>query len=80
MSLGPSDLEQIMALFERSNFTELKLESGDLKLHLRKGASAAREIAAPVPSHEPVTAAPLAPGAHALPLRGVAFMALRSLP
>jgi acetyl-CoA carboxylase biotin carboxyl carrier protein len=70
VSLGPSDLEQIMKLFEQSNFTELKLESGDLKLHLRKGASAPAATPAAASAPEQVMVAPSAPAAHALPPLG----------
>ena len=41
MSLSLADLDQIMKLFDQSNFSELKLEAGDLKLHLRKPGGAA---------------------------------------
>jgi acetyl-CoA carboxylase biotin carboxyl carrier protein len=72
VSLGTGDLEQIMKLFEQSNFSELKLKAGDLELHLRKdgalprATAAARAPAAP----EPVMVAPSAPAAHALPPLG----------
>jgi acetyl-CoA carboxylase biotin carboxyl carrier protein len=66
VSLGPADLEQIMKLFEQSKFTELKLETGDLKLHLRKDASAT-PAPTPVARPEPEVPAPPVPAAHALP-------------
>lgn len=70
MSLSSSDIEQIMKLFEQSKFSELKLESGDLKLHLRKeGVAAAAAGAPPPPAPEPVTPPHAAP-AHALPPPG----------
>ncbi len=70
MSLTLSDVEQIMKLFEQSNFSELKLESGDLKLQLRKDGAVPRATA-PLPlAPEPVMVAPSAPAAHALPPLG----------
>jgi acetyl-CoA carboxylase biotin carboxyl carrier protein len=69
VSLSLADLDQIMKLFDQSNFSELKLESGDLKLHLKKAGAAPAEAAAPaapepeVPAHSP-------PAAHALPPLG----------
>ena len=69
MSLNTGDLEQIMKLFEQSNFSELKLKTGDLELHLRKDGVVAR--ATPAPSApEPVMVAPSVPAAHALPPPG----------
>jgi acetyl-CoA carboxylase biotin carboxyl carrier protein len=72
VSLSSSDIEQIMKLFEQSRFSELKLESGDLKLHLRKEGSAhAAESAPPAAAApEPVVPAHSAPSAHALPPLG----------
>ena len=72
MSLGRSDLEQIMKLFEQSKFSELKLESGDLKLHLRKDGSTLAAAAPPsAPAAlEPVMVAHTPPAAHALPPLG----------
>lgn len=68
MSLGREDLEQIMKLFEQSNFSELKLKSGDLELHLRKAGVAAAPAAPvqakpepPVPAHAPPAAPALPP-------------------
>jgi acetyl-CoA carboxylase biotin carboxyl carrier protein len=70
VSLSLADLDQIMKLFDQSNFSEMKLESGDLKLHLRKpgvGASAERIASAPAPAvAEPEALAPVVPLAHAL--------------
>jgi len=74
VSLTPGDLEQIMKLFEQSSFAEMKLETGDLKLHLRKsGASAPAVAAEPMPASPAPTvpsAAPAAPTAKALPQPG----------
>jgi acetyl-CoA carboxylase biotin carboxyl carrier protein len=51
VSLSSTDLEQIMKLFEQSSFSEMKLEAGDLKLHLRKSGAGAPAVAAePVPA------------------------------
>lgn len=51
MSLTAKDVAEIMRLLEESSFDELSLESGDLKLRLRRGAAggfeAADEAAAP---------------------------------
>ena len=62
MSLSLADLDQIMKLFDQSNFSEMKLEAGDLKLHLRKPGAAApaeRPVLAPAPAPpEPEVAAP----------------------
>ncbi|HEX4627448.1 MAG TPA: NAD+ synthase [Gemmatimonadales bacterium] len=68
MSLSLADLDQIMKLFDQSNFSEMKLEAGDLKLHLRKAGVVAQSVAeAPAPAPEPVVPAPAAPAAHAVP-------------
>ena len=70
MSLGTGDLEQIMKLFELSNFSELKLKTGDLELHLRKDGVVPR-AATPAPAApEPIMVAPSVPAAHALPPPG----------
>ena len=72
MSLTTGDLEQIMKLFEQSNFSELKLKTGDLELHLRKDGVIPR-AAAPTPAApEPMVVAPPIPAAHALPPLGPA--------
>ena len=70
MSLGRSDIEQIMKLFEQSKFSELKLESGDLKLHLRKDGAVPVAAALAPAAPEPEVPAPAAPAAHALPPPG----------
>ena len=72
MSLGTGDLEQIMKLFEQSNFSELKLKTGDLELHLRKDGVVPRATAPAPAAPEPVMVAPSAPAAHALPPLGPA--------
>lgn len=69
MSLSREDLEQVMKLFESSSFSELKLESGDLKLHLRKAGAVPAPAAAASPQPEPEVAAPAA-SAPALPPLG----------
>ena len=48
MSISSRDLDEIMRLFDQSGFGEMKLEAGDLKLHLRK-AGVAPGIADAVP-------------------------------
>jgi acetyl-CoA carboxylase biotin carboxyl carrier protein len=70
VSLDRSDIEQIMKLFEQSRFSELKLESGDLKLHLRKDGSTSVAAAPTAATPEPEVPAPAAPAAHALPPLG----------
>jgi acetyl-CoA carboxylase biotin carboxyl carrier protein len=66
VSLGSADIEQIMKLFDQSGFGEMKLEVGDLKLHLRKSgaATAAAESwpASPAPA-APAAAVPTAKAA-----------------
>ena len=70
MSLGTGDLEQIMKLFEQSNFSELKLKAGDLELHLRKDGTASRATAPTPAAPESIVVAPPTPAAHALPPLG----------
>ena len=65
MSISSRDLDEIMRLFEQSGFGEMKLEAGDLKLHLRKAGVASRTANA-VPgqtSSAPPSAVPAAPAA-----------------
>ena len=69
MSLSLADLDQIMKLFDQSNFSEMKLEEGELKLHLRKTGAVApvarlTEAPPPVALEAPVHAA------HAVPPPG----------
>ena len=71
MSLSLADLDQIMKLFDQSNFSEMKLESGDLKLHLRKAGAVAAPMettALPAPSSE--SPAPPPPASHSVPPPG----------
>ena len=74
MTLGSRDLEQIMTLFEQSNFSELKLKAGGIELELRKAGAAPRAASAvapaPAPAAEPVIPAHAAPAASALPPLG----------
>jgi acetyl-CoA carboxylase biotin carboxyl carrier protein len=71
VSLSSADLEQIMKLFDQSGFGEMKLEVGDLKLHLRKSGAGAPAIAAePAPASPAPVAAPAVPVAKALPPLG----------
>lgn len=59
MSLTARDLDEILAQFERSSFAELKLEVGELKLHVRKaGAAAAPAAPAPAPVAAPAADSP----------------------
>ncbi len=72
MSLSLADIDQIMKLFDQSTFSEMKLESGDLKLHLKKAGAVAQSVAeTPQPAApEPVVPAHSAPAASALPPPG----------
>ena len=72
MSLTLADLDQIMKLFDQSNFSEMKLKTGDLELHLRKpGAAFPAAATTPgVAAPEPEVPAPAAPAATALPPPG----------
>jgi acetyl-CoA carboxylase biotin carboxyl carrier protein len=71
VSLSLADLDQIMKLFDKSTFSELKLEAGDLKLHLRKpGVAAPAERILPVPAPGAPEPDVPAPFAHALPPPG----------
>lgn len=54
-----SDIEDILRLIDRSDFDELKLEMGDLKLELRRNG------ATPAQASPQVTAASTPPAAHA---------------
>ena len=66
MSLDRNDIEQIMKLFDESRFSELKLEAGDLKLHLRKDGVVPAAAAPAVDAPKPEVPAPAAPAAHVL--------------
>jgi acetyl-CoA carboxylase biotin carboxyl carrier protein len=72
VSLSLADLDQIMKLFDQSNFSEMKLKTGDLELHLRKpggGAAAVTETPA-LATPQPQAPAPSAPATSALPPPG----------
>ena len=89
MSLSLADLDQIMKLFDQSNFSEMKLKAGELELHLRKPGGAVQPVAearaalAPVPQapapQAPVAQAPPPPGPGEVdvlsPLLGVYYRA-----
>jgi acetyl-CoA carboxylase biotin carboxyl carrier protein len=71
VSLSLADLDQIMKLFDQSNFSEMKLEAGELKLHLRKaGVAAPVDRPAEAPAPQSVALAPAPAAAHALPPPG----------
>jgi acetyl-CoA carboxylase biotin carboxyl carrier protein len=70
MSLSAKDLDEIMQLFDRSGFGELKLETGDLKLHLRKHGIAAANPVAPAAAGTPALA-PAPPAPSATPVAGL---------
>ncbi len=55
------DVEQILKVVDRLNDVEVTLETGDLKLHVRKGAAAG----APTPAPRPASAAAAIPAAAA---------------
>jgi acetyl-CoA carboxylase biotin carboxyl carrier protein len=71
VSLSLADIDQIMKLFDASNFSEMKLEAGELKLHLKKAGvtPAAERIVETPPPAAPAPPGP-APAAHALPPLG----------
>lgn len=56
MSLTAKDVAEIMRLLDESSFNELVLETGDLKVELRRGAVAPR----PASAREPAPASPAA--------------------
>lgn len=66
--LTRAEIDDILRLIDGSEFTELKLEMGDLKLELRKGGSAPTPVVAPAavvapaPAPAPVTAKVVASG------------------
>jgi acetyl-CoA carboxylase biotin carboxyl carrier protein len=64
VTITSKDVAEIMKLLEASAFDELKLETGDLKLHLRRSGAPVRE-AVPTPPVPPV--APVAPVAAKAP-------------
>jgi acetyl-CoA carboxylase biotin carboxyl carrier protein len=61
MSLTSADVAEIVRLLDASSFGELRLETGDLKLVIRRGAGGAWEEPAPAAAPAPVAAAPAAP-------------------
>ena len=67
MSLSLADLDQIMKLFDASNFSEMKLKAGELELHLKKPGVVSSPMPAPVATPAPETPAPATPAANALP-------------
>jgi len=69
VTITSKDVAEIMKLLEASAFDELKLETGDLKLHLRRSGAPVRE-AAPEPPTPPVP--PRAPAAPQPPVPPVA--------
>ena len=75
MSISSRDLDEIMRLFDQSGFGEMKLETGDLKLHLRKaGVAPGNADAVPVqtssapPAAVPAASTAPAPGTAVPPL------------
>ena len=48
MSLTAKDVAEIMRLLDESSFDALELESGDLKLSLRRGSDGAADIPSPL--------------------------------
>ena len=61
MTITSKDVAEIMKLLEASAFDELKLETGDLKVHLRRSGAPVREAAPTPPVAPPAPAAPLPP-------------------
>lgn len=61
--LTRAEIDDILKLIDGSDFTELKLEMGDLKLELRKGGAVSAPAASPVASPVAVPAAPVPVGA-----------------
>jgi acetyl-CoA carboxylase biotin carboxyl carrier protein len=55
--LTRAEIDDILKLIDGSDFTELKLEMGDLKLELRKGGAVPAPVASPVASPVPVPVA-----------------------
>lgn len=59
--LTRADIDDILKLIDASDFQELKLEMGDLKLELRKAGAPAPIPRGPVPAPEPAPPAAVAP-------------------
>ena len=51
--LTRAEIDDILKLIDGSDFTELKLEMGDLKLELRKGGAVPAPVASPVAAPAP---------------------------
>lgn len=79
------DVEQILRIVDRLSDVEVVLESGDLKLHVRKGAvgsapaaPVARAVATAPVAQGPVAARPAASAARAEPTIAEGLVALRA--
>jgi acetyl-CoA carboxylase biotin carboxyl carrier protein len=59
--LSRSDIDDIMRLIEHSNFDELTLEMGDVKIELRRRGSPSAPRSRPAASEPPRTTPPAAP-------------------
>lgn len=59
MSLTRKDIDEIMRLLEQSRFSELRLETGDIKLHIRRPGAALPQAEASSPP--PMAHTPAAP-------------------
>ena len=58
MALTDEDIREILRLIDESAVDELRIETPEFKLHVRRGgAPAAEEIAEPAPARAPVVAA-----------------------
>jgi len=58
-----SDVDEILHLIDQSNFDELKLELGGMKLELRRHGAAPPVAQPPVPPNSPKATAPIETGA-----------------
>ena len=64
-----AQLQELIALMEQHDLSEVNLRSGDQRIRLRRGASIAPVAAAPPPAAAPAAAAPApAPAAPAAPV------------
>jgi acetyl-CoA carboxylase biotin carboxyl carrier protein len=63
VTITAKDVAEIMKLLEASAFDELKLETGDLKLHLRRSGAPVRDAAPapPIPPRAPAAPQPPVP-------------------
>lgn len=77
--LTRADVDEILRLIDASDFDELRLEMGGLKLELRRrGSVAPASVAAPVPVAVAPVAAPVGPGTPIpAPLLGIFWHAPR---